>query len=236
MISSLNPKRYRVEHLHDLDEAILRGELVLAHALVLHDSCRELSPEALVKRLRTTAERLALVCVSDDVAMRDVAAMLGGRYVGEPYAVPELKRAVYRAVSKSEQRRHGQNLQERDSSAETVQRVMLLSARASTGSVMAAVLSRELGVVCEVATAGHAAMEILQAPVHCTVADVSLLLDGHEGAAVARELARRGIPVIPLSKESAQDVSDAGQAAWAVVPQVRRSLMARADQLGGRMG
>ena len=35
MRAALNPKRYRVEHLFDLDEALLRAKIVLAHCLVV---------------------------------------------------------------------------------------------------------------------------------------------------------------------------------------------------------
>ncbi len=68
---------------------------------------------------------------------------------------------------------------------------------------------------------------MLDEEVDCVVADPELLLATAEGAQVAQELARRGVPVVPLTAGDQLDVSSAGQAAWDIVPHVRRSLTAR---------
>ncbi len=227
MIGSLNPKRYRVEHLQDLNEALLRAELVLAHALVIHAPSTGLSPSDLRKRCRGTAERVTPVFVSPSPDVSDVAAQLGGRYLDECFEVPSFKRAVYRAVSKTEDRRQRKHPHRRRLPRRAAQRVLILTTRDVNGAVIAAVLRNQLGVACEVATSGGDALELLADATHCAVAEVHMLIATKSGAAAARELARRGIPVIPLKESAVRDPSEAGQTAWDIVPQVRRSLTAR---------
>jgi len=227
MMGSLNPKRYRVEHLHDLNEALLRAELVLAHALVIHAPSTGLAPEQLVKRCRGTADRVIPVFVSPTPDCADVAAQLGGRFLIEPFEVPSFKRAVYRAVSKTDERRQRRHPVKRRSVRASKPRVIILTSQETNGAVMAAVLRTQLAVVCEVATTGRGALDLLVDPADCVVAEVHLLLTSEPGAAFAHELARGGIPVIPLKDNGRQDAAEAGQAAWGIVPQVRRSLTAR---------
>jgi len=227
MMGSLNPKRYRVEHLHDLNEALLRAELVLAHALVIHAPSTGLPPDQLVKRCRGTAERVTPVFVSPTRDCVDVATQLGGRYLAEPFEVPGFKRAVYRAVSKTDERRQRRHPVKRRPVQQAKRRVVILTTQEVNGAVMAAVVRNQLSVVCEVATTGRGALDLLADGTDCVVAEVHMLLTSEAGAAFAHELARQGIPVIPLKESTTRDASDAGQAAWAIVPQVRRSLTAR---------
>jgi CheY-like chemotaxis protein len=227
MIGSLNPKRYRVEHLQDLNEALLRAELVLAHALVIHVPSTGLSADELLKRCRGTAERVTPVLLSPSPEVSDVATQLGGRFLDECFEVPSFKRAVYRAVSKTEDRRQRQHPHRRQVRRRPKQRVVLLTTQAASGAVIAAVLRNQLGVACEVATSGQDALQLLGDATDCFVAQVHMLITTESGAAAARELARRGIPVIPLKEGGGRDPSEAGQAAWDIVPQVRRSLTAR---------
>lgn len=225
MVSSLNPRRYRVEHIHDLSEAALRAEIVLAHALVIHSTDPD---EALGRQCASAAERLGIVLVSSSPHANDVALSLGGRWVQEPFDVPELKRAVYRAVSKTEDRRHRARLAPRSSHLQSLQRVLIITEAHVKGAVMSAVLRNQLSVTCDVATNTHDALRYLaDDEVHCVAAEIETLMSGPDGAELARALSTRGIPVIPIKPSEELDVADAGQAAWDIVPQVRRSLTAK---------
>ena len=224
MIGALNPKRYRVEHIFDLDEALLRAEIVLAHALVIHAPTPD---AALLRRCRTTAQRVTPVIVSPSSDGPLVAAELGGRYVSVPFDVADFKRAVYRAVSRTEDRRQRGRQDTRDSEMRPVLRVLLLTSAQLKGAIMAAVLQDQLGVRCEVATSAAEALAFLQMAVEAVVAEPELLMEDPDGAAVARKLTRRGIPVIPVKQHEELDVAEAGQAAWDIVPQLRRILTAR---------
>ena len=225
MIAALNPKRYRVEHIFDLSEAMLRAKIVLAHALVVHaDEVQRESLEA----VRTIADRLTPVLVSSDESLQGLAMELDGRFVAEPFEVHAFKRAVYRAVSKTQERRHSHAQGNSAPEARATQRIILLYGHRNNGSVMAAVLRNQLGAECEVTITAHEALMVLEEErVDCVVADADLLMATSDGARVAQELARRGIPVVPLPNRGDLDVSSAGQAAWDVAPRVRRSLMAR---------
>jgi len=55
----------------------------------------------------------------------------------------------------------------------------------------------------------------------------ALLLGSEDGAKLARKLARRGVAVVPLNANEELDAASAGQVAWSILPQVRRSLQAR---------
>ena len=232
MIGSLNPKRYRVEHLQDLNEALLRAELVLAHALVIHAPSAGVPPSQLLKRCRGTAERVTPVFVSPSPELSEIATQLGGRYLDEPFEVPSFKRAVYRAVSKTEDRRQRKHPRTRRLRKRPARRVLILTTQGVNGAVMAAVLRNQLDVVCEVATSGRDALTLLADSTDCVVAEVHMLITTEPGAVVAHELARRGIPMIPLKERAARDPAEAGQAAWDIVPQVRRSLTARDKPTG----
>lgn len=232
MIAALNPKRYRVEHIHDVSEALLRAELVLAHAAVVHAPAPS---EDIVRRCQRSVERgLALVFVSAAPEVQAMSHRLGCRFVQAPFDLNDLKRAVFRAVSEAHQKRldeeHSTSY-ERDrlgsSLPQPAPRVLLMVLDAMTGSVMAAVLSSQLGVSCETATSAAAALSMLDEAVACVIAHPELLMATADGAAVARKLARRGVPVVALGPAEEFDATLAGQAAWDIMPQVRRSLQAR---------
>jgi DNA-binding NtrC family response regulator len=226
VIGSLNPKRYRVEHIFDLSEALLRAEIVLAHALVIYT---EEANDALLRQCRNTAERLTTVFVSPQIAARDIATELDGRFVQDPFEVPDLKRAVYRAVSKTEEQRQQKRKAPIESSVVPMQRVIVMCTVQVKGAVISAVVRDQLQVNCEVASNASEALHLLEEPVDALIAEVDMLMGSSEGAVIARLLTRRGVPVIPLRQSDQIDVADAGQAAWDVLPQLRRSLTARSD-------
>jgi len=227
MIAALNPKRYRVEHIFDLAEAVLRAKIVLAHSIVVHlDS---VSTEA-ARDIETIADRCTPVVVSSDPTTRPIADRLQGRFVAEPFDVHIFKRAVYRAVSKTQERRQRGGRKRplvADSQTRRPQRVALLHGSHVQAAVMAAVLRNQLGTACDTASTPAEVLAMLDEEVDCVVADPELLLATPEGAQVAQQLARRGVPVVPLPSREELDVSSAGQAAWDIAPHVRRSLTAR---------
>lgn len=225
MIGALNPKRYRVEHIFDLSEAMLRAELVLAHTLVVHVPQND---EATLKRCAGRSERVSLVLVSSAPEVEMFAVESGARFVSDPFGTDEFKRAVFRAVAAAHDRRgHSHTRLKVPEESTPKQRVVLLTADAVHGSVMAAVIHRELDVVCVATDTAHNALRLLDDRVDCLVADPELLMTDIDGVTIARRLAREGVPVIPLATAAEIDVSTAGQVAWDIVPQVRRSLMAR---------
>jgi len=233
MIASLNPKRYRVEHIFDVSEALLRAELVLAHCAVVHMAGYD---ERIARRCQQSVEReLALVIVSKSEKAERNARELGARFVSLPFTTNDLKRSVFRAVSHAHQLRSDQRNNPgksapplySSSNPKPIQRLLLLTNNSVTGSVMAAVMKSQLGVSCDTATSAREAMTNLEETYDCVIADPELLMVSEDGAAVARKLARRGIPVIPLAPQGEVDVTSAGQAAWDIMPQIRRSLGAR---------
>jgi hypothetical protein len=229
MIGSLNPKRYRVEHLFDLAEGVLRAKIVLAHSIVVHLASVD---RAALRDLEAIAERCTAVIVSSDASRKELAERLDGRFVAEPLETHVFKRAVYRAVSKTQERRHRDGRAITDSGTRTPQRVALLHPSAVQAAVMAAVLRNQLGAACDIATTPGEVLKLLEREFHCVVADPTVLLTTPEGAQVAQQLARRGVPVVPLTGRDHLDVSSAGQAAWDIAPQVRRSLTARMKVAG----
>jgi hypothetical protein len=225
MIASLNPKRYRVEHIHDVNEALLRARIVLAHALVVHG--QELD-ESVLRDVTSVAERVTPVFVSRSESMREMAERLDARFVPEPIDKPTFKRAVYRAVSKTQDRRHRARSGANDEAARPL--VLLLHQNQVEAAVMAAVLRTQLGATCEVATTAQDALNKVVdkgTPIACLLADPELLMSTSEGATIARTLGRSGVPVVPLNNLADLDVSSAGQIAWDIAPQVRRSMTAR---------
>ncbi len=225
MIAALNPKRYRVEHIHDVNEALLRARIVLAHALVVHG--HELD-EAVLRDMSNIAKRVTPVFVSRSLQMQVVADRLDARYVPEPIDKPTFKRAVYRAVSKTQDRRHRARSGMNGDEAKPL--VLLLHQNQVEAAVMAAVLRTQLGATCQVATnARDALSKVLnsETPIACLLADPELLMSTSEGASIAHNLGRSGVPVVPLNLRSDLDVNSAGQVAWDIAPQVRRSMTAR---------
>ncbi|MEZ4440426.1 MAG: hypothetical protein R3B72_15120 [Polyangiaceae bacterium] len=227
MIGSLNPKRYRVEHNFGLAEGVLRAKIVLAHAIVVHTESVDVEA---MRDLEAIAERCTPILVSADPHWEDAARELGGRFVQEPFETHVFKRSVYRAVSKTQDRRHQGFLA--DSSTRRAERIVLLQRSPSQSAVMAAVLRNQLGTVCECATEASDVLGVLEAfDVGCVVAEPELLLASADGALLAGELARRGIPVVPLTSDEDLDVSSAGQAAWDIAPHVRRTLTALSTRM-----
>jgi hypothetical protein len=229
LVAALNPQRYRVEHIFDANEALLRARIVLAHALVLHGESHDAS---VMRGLRQLAKRVTPVFVSRSSRLRELAERLDGRYVEEPVDVASFKRAVYRAVSKTQDRRQQSRPQANERAG---YRVLLLHEDTAQAAVMAAVLRNQLSASCDVmsspAEVPFALGDAVQSPagleVACLIADPHLLLGTPEGAQAALLLAQRGIPVVPLHFTGELDVSSAGQLAWDLAPQVRRSLTAR---------
>ncbi len=228
LIASLNPKRYRVEHIHDFNEGLLRAELVLAHAAVIH---LEAAPPEIVKRCGQSVDRgLSIVLVSASPEVEAASLHLGGRFLPIPFQVQDCKRVVFRAVSDAHaQRSEEQPLIGRSaaSSSGRERRVMLLLADGECAEIMAAVVRSQLSVTCDVATSAADGIALLTRSYECVVADPELIFTSEEGASLARKLARRGLTVLPLGLSDGMDASIAGQLAWDVVPQVRRTLAAR---------
>ena len=145
--------------------------------------------------------------------MRRLAEKLGGRYVPEPFEVHTFKRAVYRAVSKTQDRRHRSRGNVRESHTRQVRRMIVLHAKQAQAAVMAAVLRTELQASCDVAVTPRDVNMLLDSVdppgADCLIADPALLMNTEDGADLARLLARRGIPVIPLASLDNMDMSSA---------------------------
>ena len=219
MRAALNPKRYRVEHLFDLDEALLRAKIVLAHCLVVHtDSVDALA----IGKVGSISERCTPVLVSCDEQKQELAQELGGQFVDDQFDTYTFKRAVYRAVAKT----HKERLQTQQWGLRNLRGIVLLCADHARGSVIAAVLCNQLSATCKVATSPREVLSSLE-EIDCVVADTSLLMTSQEGADLAAELARLGVPVVPLADHDDLDASSAGQTAWDIAPYVRRTLSAR---------
>ena len=240
LIASLNPKRYRVEHIHDFNEGLLRAELVLAHAAVVH--LEEADPDAIRRCQQTIDHGLAIVLVSADEEVEVAAAQIGARHVPIPFGVQDVKRVVFRAVSdahaaRSEEHPATGKSQAAPGGAREERRVMLLLGDQDAAQIMAAVVRSQLSVGCDTASSAAEVIAQLSRGYECLVADPELLVTCEDGVSLARKLARRGVPVVPLMFPGRPlnaldtgddlDASNAGQLAWAIVPQVRRSLLAR---------
>ncbi|NBP51998.1 MAG: hypothetical protein EBU70_12645 [Actinobacteria bacterium] len=226
LIASLNPKRYRIEHLHDVSEALLRAEFVLAHAVVLHAS--ELT-DTLRKRLesaRTHAVGLVLVTDSEDVA--SAAVDLDAHLLRTTFTVPDVKRRVLDAVSDAHLERSGDNtVASRRLSRPGLSRVLLMLAERDATEVVSALFQSQLGVICSSASSPDEAKRALADGIDCVVARPGALLSTRDGADFARKLARRGIPLVPVPSSENLDAAGAGQVTWDLIPQVRRALAAR---------
>lgn len=234
LIASLNPRRYRIEHIHDLSEALLRAELVLAHAAVVH---LDEVDDAIQKRLQRAIEHgLSLVLVSHSASAAHAAAAIGAHHLRQPFEVHEVKRKVLDAVSEAHAQRGGDAVvsSRRDSRPQPHQRVLLLVAEPEAGEIMASLLRGQLGVDCSSVRDTQEAVGELERGFDCLVARPGLLLGDAHGATLARKLARRGVAVVPLGAGEALDSSSAGQVAWELVPQIRRSLLARERILRSR--
>lgn len=227
LIASLNPKRYRVEHIHDLSEALLRAEFVLAHAVIAHVD--ELD-ESVNKRLTRAIDRgISLVVVSNSATVAIAAKALGAHPLRFPYAIHDVKRTVLDAVSEAHALRSSDSaVVSRGEPRSLTQRVVVLVSERDAAEIMAATLRSQLAVSCDATPSANDAMGELVRGFDCLVTRPSFLLGSEDGAKLARKLARRGISIVPLSPSEDLDASTAGQIAWALVPQVRRSLQARA--------
>lgn len=226
LIASLNPKRYRLEHIHDSSEALLRAEFVLAHAVVAHIDELTVTTK---KRLESALNHgVAIVIVSATDAVAKEAAAMGAHLLRAPFGVQDVKRKVLDAVSEAHTQRSGDaNVVSRRDSRPQAQRVVLMVGERDAAEIMAALLRAQLNVSCEAAhTAGDAENQLARG-IDCLVARPALLLGSEDGAKLARKLARRGVAVVPLNANEELDAASAGQVAWSILPQVRRSLQAR---------
>lgn len=224
MIDALNPKRYRVEHIFDLSEALLRANFVLAHALVIHP---ESFDEDVLQEATQACQRLTPLVVSSDLTQESYAAALGARFVLDPFEIPTFKRAVYRAVSKTQERRQ-QLPADPPTRVRRVARVLLLHRSRSEGNLMVAVLKNQLSTSVDLVTNPADALEMITPRLDCMVTPPSAIVATAEGAELARRLAQLGVPLVPLEGLDRVDPSDAAQLAWDVAPRIRRSLAARA--------
>jgi voltage-gated potassium channel Kch len=235
LVASLNPRRYRIEHIHDLSEALLRAEFVLAHAIVVH--LEELG-DGLARRLTSAQEHgvsVVLVSSSEDVVTR--ASELGVYVLRSPFGVTDVKRKVLEAVSDAHLGRSGDApVSSRRPSRPELHRVVLLVGERDAAEIMAALMRSQLGVACDTAATADDATRLLARGFDCLVARSGLLLGSEAGAALARKLARRGVPVVPLAATEDLDAGNAGAVAWALIPLVRRSLAARSRLTRTRQG
>src|SRR5690606_35813071 len=112
--------------------------------------------ESVLRDVTQIARRVTPVFVSRSPRMQEVAEQLDARFVPEPIDTPTFKRAVYRAVSKTQDRRHrARNGATHDRSRPFV---LLLHQNQMEAAVMAAVLRSQLGATCEVATSAREAL------------------------------------------------------------------------------
>ena len=96
-------------------------------------------------------------------------------------------------------------------------RVLLLMTNSIDANVIAAVISGELRVNCDLAPSAHAALTLLNSDVSCMIAEAPLLLSDPQGAELAAELTRRGIAVISINSERWDETDVAGQVGSALV-------------------
>jgi hypothetical protein len=226
LVASLNPKRYRIEHLHDASEALLRAEFVIAHAVVLHVS--ELDDQ-LRRRLESArVHGVGLVLVGDSDEVEKLADEVDAHHLRTTFTVPEVKRRVLDAVSDAHLERSSEpSLPSRRDMRTVVRRVLLVLEEREAAEVMAALIRGQLSVACDVACSIDAALDDLERGFDCVVSRPGQLLGSAAGAELARKLARRGIPVVPIPAAEELEASTAGQLAWSLVPQIRRTLTAR---------
>jgi CheY-like chemotaxis protein len=224
MIAALNPKRYRVEHMFDLSEALLRAKIVLAHALVIHP---ESFDDEILREALGITDRVSAVVVSSDPAGSEFAETIGARFVPDPFDVATFKRAVYRAVSRTQDQRQRTRHDSPPTGVRRVGRVLVLHDHPAQAAVMAAVLRNQLGVTTEAVSTTREALETLDDSVDCVVASPEILMATADGAQLAKRMTQHGIPVVPLDARELGDVSEAGRLAWDIAPRVRRSLSAR---------
>jgi hypothetical protein len=221
MIKALNPRRYRVEHIFDLNEAMLRAELVLAHALVIH--APSLTPE-LARRCARGSDRLAWLFVSPSPGVETLARGVGALFVSQPFEADDFKRAVFRGVTTTHERRTGKWPEPLEPASE---RIILLLPHAASASVISAVITGELSVKCDWAPSAEAAIPLLNEDVNCVVVAAALLFGSPAGSRLAAQLAQRGISILSVNADQADAVDDAGQLAWELLPRLRLSLNAR---------
>jgi len=232
MIDALNPRRYRVEHLFDVSEALLRAELVLAHCLVVHATDDD---DTILKHCASCSQRVSLVLVSRHSRVREFARQAGARFASEPITTTAFKQAVLHAVADAQthRRKTPSELEQVESAENAAPKVLLLARDPGHSTVMAAVFKGELAIRCDVASNAAEALVKLHAGIDCLVADPELLMTHDDGVAMARELASIGVPVIPLATAGTIDDASAGQIAWDIVPQIRRCLAARLKSAAG---
>ncbi|MBI4699954.1 MAG: response regulator transcription factor [Deltaproteobacteria bacterium] len=219
--AAFDPRRYRVEHAFDATEALLRAEVVLAHAVVLQADALD---QALRQRCAKRSRRVALVLVSESERVATVAAKLGAGFVRQPFEPAQLCSCVQALIARAARHRQppapGAPEARRDGGA----RILLLLADSVPRSVMAAVLEKELDVACESAGDVDLAIQALAAPVACLIADPQALLDHDRGVDLTERLSQRGVSLVPIAPEHYADAAAAGQAAWDIIPRLREIL------------
>ncbi len=224
MVHALNPKRYRVEPLRDQNAALLHAELVLAHALVVYIPN---SHQLALRRCEEVSARLTFVLVSPDEEVAQIAEALGGRYVREPFSTTDFKRAVYRAVSRTQSQRLGTRRRLRDSQPRAVRRVAVMLSDGERASLMAAVMNANVDANCRVAASVEELWHNRAAPLDCLVAELEMVMASEHGPQLLRMLARRGIQLIPLPIRASDENVDAAEIAWDVTPLIRNALAVR---------
>ena len=220
-MDALNPKRYRIEHYKDVNEATLRANFMHAHVLIVHAN----EVNASLRALETDDEgRVERVLISEAPAVQQFARQIGAQFVSEPFERQDLKRAVYRAVKLIEHRRKNQGPRSVRNEAPSI--LVLLSSK-TAGDVVAGVLRSALGCECTVVTDLFDALVGLEHTVGCVVTETSLMAQSPEARQFAKAVAKRAIGVIPVRSVDAADEEAIGRLAWDLVPKVRLSLNAR---------
>lgn len=233
LVASLNPRRYRLEHIQDVTEALMRAEFVLAHAVMVH--VEELDA-GLMKRLESTRDHgVSLVVVTSSDRTAQSVAKLGAYVLKSPFGVMDVKRRVLEAVSEAHlERARDAPPSSRSLAKANAKRVVVLVGAPDVSEIVAALFRGQLGVECEQVDDPKAAIALLERGYDCLVAKTNLLLGSPEGGSLSRKLARRGIPVVPVTTAEELDAETAGQLTWSLIPLVRRSLAARRSRSGRR--
>lgn len=231
IISALNPKRYRVEHMLDWNEAILRAELVLAHAIVLHEP--ELS-ESFLRRCDQTIDRsISLVFVSESEATLRIARKLQAEVISLPIHRSKVKRTIHQAVAAAYTMRNDPKPSTRRyvSATHPLQKVMILLESEVQSEVFSSVLKSRMRVACSPCYNHEEALGKLDEGFDCCIVQSQSLMLSAQGAYLAQQLAKKGIPVLLLRMPRQADVSAVGQCAWDIMPQLRRVLASRPPSL-----
>ncbi|MSP26525.1 MAG: hypothetical protein EXR75_15535 [Myxococcales bacterium] len=237
LVASLNPARYRVEQAHDLNEALLRAKLLLAHAVVLHVAGKARGLGQYVRDAR--AHDIAIIVAAAPGDTSTLERELGPIALAWPTGIHEIKRAValgVEAATAAREANRGDDDEDMDAggwdagvanaAVNPRQRVLVLVRDREVANVIAAVFESQAGVGCDVVVTGAEALVRAGDGYACLLADPELLMSSAQGPMVAATLGKCGVPMIPLAVPRGMDLGGAGQVAWAAVPQLRQSLRA----------